>query len=198
GYLDFNFVLTKAKPVDLTNTSSGTEKVAHAKWIKANKMENFIIPSSIDPIIQGGIAEKGAAKELLDVIKKQFEGSVKERLYSNLSKFFSQKYDGSGNMHSHILKISKLVLTLKELGLTINDKLMVHLVVWSLLKCFEMYQVHCQNQEKTWEMNELIAALVSKEERQKKGKIESAHLIISMKRLSINSQGKKSSKMKVL
>ncbi|KAF6166797.1 hypothetical protein GIB67_005673 [Kingdonia uniflora] len=58
GYLDFDFVLTEAKPADLTDTSSDVEKVAYAKWVKANKMANLIIRSSIDPIIQGGITEK--------------------------------------------------------------------------------------------------------------------------------------------
>ncbi|KAF6166873.1 hypothetical protein GIB67_026652 [Kingdonia uniflora] len=140
------------------DTSSDVEKVAYVKWVKANKMVNLIIRSSINPIMRG--AEKGTAKELLDVIKKQFEGFIKGRQYSNLYKLLS-----------YILKISKLVLTLKELGLTIDDTLM--------------------NQEKTWEMNKLIAALVFKEERHKKGKTELAHLSTSMKHLSINSQGKK-------
>ncbi|KAF6158088.1 hypothetical protein GIB67_014882 [Kingdonia uniflora] len=34
--------------------------------------------------------------------------------------------------------------------------------LWSLPQSFEMFQVHYQNQEKTWEMNELIAALGKK------------------------------------
>ncbi|KAF6149621.1 hypothetical protein GIB67_011230 [Kingdonia uniflora] len=102
-----------------------------------------------------------------------------------------KEQEKSGNVRSHILRISKLVLTLKELGLTIDDTMMVHLAVWSLPQSFEMFQVHYQNQEKTWEMNELIAALVSKEERHKKGNTELAHLTTSMKHFSINSQGKK-------
>ncbi|KAF6136141.1 hypothetical protein GIB67_030189 [Kingdonia uniflora] len=185
------------RPADLTDTSSDVEKMAYAKWVKANKIANLIIRSSIDPIMRGGIAERGTAKELLDVIKKQFEGSVKGRQYCNLSQLLSLKYDSSGNVRSHILKISKLVLTLKELGLTIDDTLMVHLAVWSLPQSFEMFQVHYQNQEKTWEMNELIAALVSEEERHKKGKAKLAHLTTSMKHLSINSQGKKKFKNQV-
>ncbi|KAF6144324.1 hypothetical protein GIB67_024551 [Kingdonia uniflora] len=152
GYLDFDFNLTEVKPANLTDISSDVEKVAYVKWVKTNKMANLIIRSSIDPIMRGSIAERDTANELLDVIKKQFEGSVK----------------GSGNVCSHILKISKLVLTLKELGVTIDDTLMVHLAVWSLPQSFEMFQVYYHNQEKTWEMNELIAVLVSEEERHKK------------------------------
>ncbi|KAF6164729.1 hypothetical protein GIB67_040981 [Kingdonia uniflora] len=101
------------------------------------------------------------------------------------------RYDGSGNVCSHILKIFKLVLTLKELSLTIDDTLMVHLAVWYLPKSLEIFQVHYQNKDKTWEINELIAALVSEEEQQKKGKAKSAYLTTSMKKLSINSQEKK-------
>ncbi|KAF6148678.1 hypothetical protein GIB67_042637 [Kingdonia uniflora] len=119
-------------------------------------MKNLIICSFIDPIMRGGIVERSTAKELSNVIKKQFEGFVKGRQYSNLSQLLSLKYDGSGNVRSHILKISKLVLTLKELGLTIDDTLMVYLAVWSLLQSFKIFKVHHQNQEKTWEMNVLI------------------------------------------
>ncbi|KAF6170643.1 hypothetical protein GIB67_020205 [Kingdonia uniflora] len=116
------------------------------KW----QISSFFLPSIL---LCGGIVEKGTVKELLDVIRKQFEGSVKGRQYNNLSQLLSLKYDRSGNVCSDILKISKLVLTLKELSLTIDDTLMVHLAVLPLLIYFEMFHVHYQNQEKTWEMN---------------------------------------------
>ena len=95
------------------------------------------------------IPEKENAKDLLMVIKHQFEGSIKSRQYSFLCHLLSLKYDESENVRMHILKISKLVLQLRELSLSIDDTLMVHLAVFSLPKSFEMLQVHYQNQENT-------------------------------------------------
>ena len=78
----------------------------------------------------------------------------------------------------HILKILKLVLQLWEIGLSIDDALIVHLEVFSLPKSFEMLQVHYQNQEKEHCLNDLIATCVAEKERHKKGKAESAHLTL--------------------
>jgi len=128
--------------------------------------------------MSGGIPEKENAKDLLAVIKQQFEGSVMSKQYSCLCQLLSLKYDESESVRMHILKISKLVLQLRELGLSIDDTLMVHLAVFSLPKSFEMLQVHYQNQEKEWSLNDLIATCVAEEERHKKGKAESAHLTL--------------------
>jgi len=109
------------------------------------------------------IPEKENAKDLLMVIKHQFEGSIKSRQYSFLCQLLSLKYDESENVRMHILKISKLVLQLRELGLFIDDTLMVHLTVFSLAKSFEMLQVHYKNQEKKWSLNALIATCIAEE-----------------------------------
>ena len=115
---------------------------------------------------------------MLAVIKHQFEGSVKNRQYSCLCQLLSLKYDESESVRMHILKIFKLVLQLRELGLSIDDTLMVHLAVFSLPKSFEMLQVHYKNQEKEWSLNDLIATCIAEEEHRKKGKTEYAHLTL--------------------
>ena len=140
-------------------------------------MSILIIKSFIDPIMSGGIPEKENAKDLLAVIKHQFEGSVKSRQYSYLCQLLSLKYDESESVRMHILKIFKLVLQLRKLGLSIDDTLMVHLAVFSL-KSYEMLQVRYQNQGKEWNLNNLIATCVAEEECHKKGKAESAHLTL--------------------
>ena len=63
-----------------------------------------------------------------------------------------------------------------------------------------MLQVHYQNQEKEWSLNDLITICVAKKERHKKGKAKSAHLTLQsgMKKLSINAANKKSFKKRSL
>jgi len=138
-------VLTEDKSIidpTATDAQKATTQVSIDKWVKANKISILIIKSSKDPTMSGGISEKVNAKDLLAVIKHQFERSVKSRQYSCLCQLLSLKYDESENVKMHIFKIFKLVLQLRELGLSIDDTLMVHLVVFSLPKSFEMFQVH--------------------------------------------------------
>lgn len=46
------------------------------KWVKANKLEMLIIRVSVDQTIRRGILICKTAKDLLETIKKKFEGSV--------------------------------------------------------------------------------------------------------------------------
>jgi len=65
-------------------------------------------------------------------------------------KLISLKDKGEGNVRQHILKISKIVITLRELGLTIKDDLMVHLAVASLPMTFDTFKVNYSSQERKW------------------------------------------------
>ncbi|KAL5700091.1 hypothetical protein ACHQM5_025586 [Ranunculus cassubicifolius] len=186
GYLEYDFVLTEDQPV-ITGVDTPDQVAARQKWVKANNMASLIIRSRIDPIMRGGIPQTLTAKELFSTIKQQFEGSVKGRQYSNLAQLLS------------LSQVSKLVLTLRELGLAIDDTLMVHFAVFSLPRSFEMLQVNYQNQEREWSLNELIAACVSEEERHKNGKAESAHMAIvhpKENNVPINSASKQTFKHK--
>ena len=55
-------------------------------------MNILIIKCSIDTIIFSGISEKENAKDLLVVIKHQFEGSVKDRQYSGVHRNFQTSF----------------------------------------------------------------------------------------------------------
>ena len=179
GCLDYDFVLTEEKPPTPTKESTETQRATHAKWVKANKLAILIIRASIDETIRGGIPSKETVKELLEIIKAQFQGSIRARQYSNLLKLTSLKHKGDENVRQHNLKISKIVITLRELGLTIEDDLMVHLVMASLPMTFDTFKVNYSSQERKWDLNELIAICVYEEDTIKKGKTEMANLAVS-------------------
>jgi len=126
-------VLTEDKPIidqTATDAQKAATQVSIDKWVNANKMSIPLIKSSIDPIMSDGIPKKENAKNLLVVIKHQFERSVKNRQYSCLCQLISLKYDESKSVRMLIFKIFKLVLQLRELSLSIDDNLMVHLTVF--------------------------------------------------------------------
>ncbi|XP_020249419.1 uncharacterized protein LOC109826810 [Asparagus officinalis] len=147
GCLDYDYVLTEDKPEEPDESSSQSEKKSHAKWVKANKLAMLIIRASVDQTIRGGIPACETAKELLETIKKQFEGSVRARQYNYLVKLINLKYDGSGDVRQHILKVSQLIIRLRELGLQLEDDLMVHFAVASLPSKFDTFKVNYSSQD---------------------------------------------------
>ncbi|XP_020243238.1 uncharacterized protein LOC109821464 [Asparagus officinalis] len=106
GCLDYHYVLTEEKLEEPNDSSSLSEKKSHAKWVKANKLAMLIIRASVDQTIRRGIPACETAKKFLETIKKQFEGSVRERQYNYLVKLINLQYDGSGDVRQHILKVS--------------------------------------------------------------------------------------------
>ncbi|XP_020255355.1 uncharacterized protein LOC109832380 [Asparagus officinalis] len=110
---------------------------------KANKLAMLIIRASVDQTIRGGIPTCETAKELLETIKKQFEGSVRARQYNYLIKLINLKYD---DVRQHILKVSQLIIRLRELALQLEDDLMVHFVVASLPSKFNTFKVNYSSQ----------------------------------------------------
>ncbi|OVA00205.1 hypothetical protein BVC80_23g2 [Macleaya cordata] len=81
GLLDFDFVLTEARPIVPTAESTDVEKATFKKWEKVNKLCMMVIRGSIHETISGGIPETTTAKELFELINKQFMGTVHSRQF---------------------------------------------------------------------------------------------------------------------
>ncbi|XP_059639795.1 uncharacterized protein LOC132282201 [Cornus florida] len=181
GFLDYEFVLYEEKPAAITKESFEVVKLLHTKWTKANTMAIKLIRASIGETIRGGIPVFDTAKVLLDLLKKQFVGTKKQLQYYYLTQLMSTSYDGSGSVREHIYKICKLVNGLREQGITFDDELLVHMVIYSLPRSFNTFRVNYNSQETKWDINQLLTLCVTEEERLKGAKFESAHLVISNK-----------------
>jgi len=95
GYLDYSFMLSEDKPITdptPTDAQKAATQVSIDKWDKINKMNILIIKSSMDLIMFGRIPEKKNAKDLLVIIKHQFEGSVKGRQYNGVYRNFQTSF----------------------------------------------------------------------------------------------------------
>ncbi|XP_020242753.1 uncharacterized protein LOC109820967 [Asparagus officinalis] len=145
---NLDYVLTEDKPEEPDESSSLSEKKSRTKWVKANKLAMLIIRALVDQTICGGIPTCKTAKELLETIKKQFKGSVRAKKYSYLVKLNNLKYDESGDVRQHILKVSQLIIRLRELRLQLEDDLMVYFVVASLPSKFDIFKVKYSSQDR--------------------------------------------------
>ncbi|XP_026409391.1 uncharacterized protein LOC113304476 [Papaver somniferum] len=176
GCMEYDIALTEEIPAIPETNEPEPVRIKYNKWVRANRMALMIIKSSISDVIRGGIPTKDTAKELMKEISNQFTGSSKALQFTYLTQLISLKYDGHGNVREHILKLSNLIISLKELEMDLGNDFLVHLVVASLPRSFETFKVNYNAQERKWTVSELIAYCVMEEERQKQGKVESAKL----------------------
>ncbi|OVA10967.1 hypothetical protein BVC80_1345g11 [Macleaya cordata] len=105
-------------------------------------------------------------------------GNVHSRQYNCLAQLFSLYCDETGSVREYILKLSKLVINLRDLGFTIEDELMVHMAVAKLPSKFDILKVNYSTQGRKWDLNELINICVADEERLKESKAEYANLAV--------------------
>ena len=89
-------MLTEDKPIidpTATNAQKTATQVSIDIWVKTNKISILIIKCFIDSIMSSGILKKKEnAKDLLVIIKHQFEGSVKGRPYNGVHRNFQTSF----------------------------------------------------------------------------------------------------------
>jgi hypothetical protein len=101
------------------------------KWDASNRKCLMVIKSSIEEAIRGGIPNCQTAKEYLKKIESQFTVS---------SKAYASTF-GSG-VGEHILKMSNMPSKLKPMDMGLKDEFIIHMVMSSLPKEFEAFEIN--------------------------------------------------------
>ncbi|CAL8992517.1 unnamed protein product [Prunus brigantina] len=110
------------------NDASAETKTKYAKWIKANKMANLIMRRSISEETRGSITETENAKEFIEAIAKNFQGSTKAEIGTLMSQLTNMKYNGEGCIRTHILNMVEIENKLKALKVNVDETMMI----WSI------------------------------------------------------------------
>lgn len=98
-----------------------------------------------------------------------------------LSEFVSSRYDRASGVREYITKISHIVTKLNELKLNISDCFLVHYLVNTLPYQLETFRVSYNTRKDEWTIDDLVPMCEEEEHRQKKNKVEIAHLVIQNK-----------------
>jgi hypothetical protein len=125
----------------------------------------MVIKSSIKEAIRGGIPDCEIAKEYLKNVESQFIGSSKMYGSTIIKKIVTEKYSFDSGVREHILKMSNMASKLKTMDMGLKDEFLVHLVMSSLPKEFEAFEINYNSQPENWEIEKLIAMCVQEEER---------------------------------
>jgi hypothetical protein len=121
-------------------------ELERAKWDASNRKCLMVIKRSIKEAIRGGIPDCEIAKEYLKKVESQFTGSSKTYASTIIKKLVTKKYSFDSGVREHILKMSNMTSKLKSMDMELKDEFLVHLVMSSLPKEFEAFEINYNSQ----------------------------------------------------
>jgi hypothetical protein len=117
-----------------------------AKWDTSNRKCLMVIKNSIKEGIRGGILDCETAKEYLKKVESQFTYSSTTYASTIIKRFVTEKYSFDSGVREHILKMSNMASKLKPMDIGLKDEFLVHLVMSSLPKEFEAFEINYNSQ----------------------------------------------------
>jgi len=194
GLSELDFALRSARPVppvvgepDIDNKVM-KHNLERAKWERSNRKWLMILKRSILEDIRGSILECETAGEYLDKVAAQFVGSSKAYASTLTKQFINMRYDGS-SIRAYIQKMSSMAAKLNKYFKTaLPDEFVVHVIMQSLPKEYETFNVNYNNTVKDqWTIEQLMAQCVQEEERIKARRGDSVNLA-QLKKRNVNSK----------
>ncbi|XP_043700136.1 uncharacterized protein LOC122650826 [Telopea speciosissima] len=168
--------LRESKPGDLTDASTNAERVKMKKWVTTNLKCILVIKKSIPKSLRDSVEVKDTATEFLSEIKAVFEVSQKTEKGDLMNQITSAVFDGTESVKEHLLKMASTVNKLRDLGMPIEEELLVHLALKSLPDVYANIKSINAAQKDKWTMKELISICAQEKGNMKKMTIESANL----------------------
>ncbi|GMI89929.1 hypothetical protein HRI_002662200 [Hibiscus trionum] len=162
--MDIDLALRQEQPAPLTADSTHDAKRDFESWDRSNRMSLMIMKHSIPKAFRGTKSEEiTQAKSFLDDLEQHFAKNDKVEMTSLITSLMSMKYKGQGNIREYIMEMFHIASKLKALKIELSKDLLVLMVL------------------EKWTLNELISHCVQEEDRLKRDKIKSAHLVSASK-----------------
>ncbi|XP_057996546.1 uncharacterized protein LOC131175881 [Hevea brasiliensis] len=100
-------------------------------------------------------------------MEERFRSADKSLAGTLMAQLTTMKYNGSKNMHEHIIGMSDIAARLKILGMAGVDSFLVQFILNSLPPEYEPFQINYNTIKDKWNVNELASKLVQEETRLK-------------------------------
>ena len=177
GMMDLDMALCEDELPKPTNESTEAMRAHYAKWERSNRLSLISIKRSIVEHLLGGIPESNNAKEFLVAVAKRYQISDNAEAGHFMDELMNMRYDDMKGVREYILKMVHLQTRLKALDIPIPDKFIVHQALNTLPSSFSQIKTAYNTLNQSWGVNDLITKCVAEEEKLKREKNESAHLI---------------------
>ena len=129
--LDIDMAITEDEP-PLNDESTEEQKAYHKEWTKANRKALMLIKRSIDEALVKAIPASEKAKTFLASIGERYAVSGKAEAGQLMDSLVNMKYDGTGGVRQHIMKMVTIASRLNDLKCPVDDKFLVHHALNSL------------------------------------------------------------------
>jgi hypothetical protein len=94
--------------------------------------------------------------EYLKKVASQFIGSSKTHASTIIKRLATEKYSFNSGVREHILKMSNMASNLKPMDVELKDEFIVHLIMSSLSKEFDAFEINYNSQPESWGIEKLI------------------------------------------
>lgn len=89
----------------------------------------------------------------------------------------SLKFDATGSVREHILKMVNAARKLKDLDVLVDETFVVHLAINLLSESFEKHKISYKTQKEKWSLDEMISICVHVGNRLRKGKADLVNFV---------------------
>ncbi|TXG49740.1 hypothetical protein EZV62_025615 [Acer yangbiense] len=172
-----DLALREKKPSKLTAESTARERSHRRKWKESNRKCLMFLQLSISKTIKKSIPKCNDARTFLKAVSGKFKKQSKAERGKYLSLLTSTVYDGTGDVHEHIMKMTNMAMKLRELKTEISDSHLVWQVLESLPSEFDVLKTSYNTQEAEWTLDQMTAIVVQEEETIRKSKNQSAYMV---------------------
>jgi hypothetical protein len=177
GLWDLDLALRIERPPTITDSSSMEEKAIYKTWERSNRLSNMFMRTKIADNIKSTLPEYDSAKEFFQTIEERFRSIDNSLTGTLMDELTTMKFDGTREIHEHIIEMTNLATKLKALGMNVDELFLVQLILNSLPPQYESFQIHYNTTKDNWNVNELISMLVQEKARLEQQGHHSVHLI---------------------
>ncbi|KAK1280894.1 hypothetical protein QJS04_geneDACA024005 [Acorus gramineus] len=142
-------------------------------------MTTHFILNFVSPVFRNSLQEFKYAKDLLDHIEQRFAGTSKAKKQAVFQKFHNLKLAFGESVKEHILRMIGYSNELASLGSKLDEDYICHVILNSLPRSYESFQINYNTSDLKWTLDELLNHCVLEEERQARNKNEYAHLVVT-------------------
>ncbi|WJZ95447.1 hypothetical protein VitviT2T_014217 [Vitis vinifera] len=175
--MNLDMALREDKPPKPTNENTEVMRAHYAKWERSNRLSLISIKRSIVKHLLRGIPKSNNAKEFLVVVVNRYQTSDNAEVEHFIDELMNMRYDDMKGVREYILKMVHLQTRLKALNILIPDKFIVHQALNTLSSSFSQIKTTYNTLNQSWGLNDLIPKCVAEEEKLKREKNESTHLV---------------------
>ncbi|KAG6497235.1 hypothetical protein ZIOFF_045128 [Zingiber officinale] len=155
----YKFVLLEICP-NVPNSDSSEEEIeAHKKWVKAYEMTRCYILASMSNVLQHQHQDLPTAYDMMNNFKELFGHQSRAARHEVMRKLMTTTMSEGTPVRDHILKMMAYLNKIQILGVEIDGKTQVDIILQTLPRSFEQFRLNYNMNKREYTLAELLTEL---------------------------------------